>query len=338
MLRNFVAVLCGLLLSAQAFAQEKKTVLRVADSFPVGHYIVEYGTKYWMENVTRLTGGAIEFQYYPAEQLGKLKDMLSLAQSGVADITYVAPYAVSDKLPLSGVAELPQNFSTACAGTLAYWKLAKEGILAKQEYVQNNIRVLFAIVLPPYGGFYKKNITSLKDLEGLKLRANGAPQELFLRRLKAVPVRIPTPEVYEALSRGTIDGVLFPATSIATYNLHTLAKSATIGENFGSVVVTYVISENLWKKLPENVQKAMTEVGETTTRRLCAMVDKDVDAAWEKLKQQGLSARTFTPAEHEIVVTQAGEVGVEWAQSLDKRGKPGTETLNAFREALTQSR
>ena len=48
-----------------------QTALRVADSFPTGHYIAENQTKPWMEKMKELTGGKVSFQYFPAEQLGK---------------------------------------------------------------------------------------------------------------------------------------------------------------------------------------------------------------------------------------------------------------------------
>ena len=66
---------CGMVISSlgnDALAQAtEKLVLRVADSFPVsGHWMVESATKPWMEEVTRLTNGAVTFQYCPADPGG----------------------------------------------------------------------------------------------------------------------------------------------------------------------------------------------------------------------------------------------------------------------------
>jgi TRAP-type C4-dicarboxylate transport system substrate-binding protein len=77
-----------------------------------------------MAESTRLSGGAVEFEYYPGEQLGKANDILSLTQTGVIDVGYVATSYISEKLPLSSVAELPGSVKTACEGTRAYWALA----------------------------------------------------------------------------------------------------------------------------------------------------------------------------------------------------------------------
>src|SRR5204863_8426201 len=74
--------------------------LKVADSFPAGHYLVRLMLKPWMDDVTKRTNGAVTFTYYPNQQIGKAADMLRLTQSGVVDIGYIGPSYVSDKMPL----------------------------------------------------------------------------------------------------------------------------------------------------------------------------------------------------------------------------------------------
>jgi TRAP-type C4-dicarboxylate transport system substrate-binding protein len=122
-----------LMLTASASIPAQALELRVADSFPAGHYLVRLMLKPWMDEVTRKTNGAVTFSYYPNQQLGKATDMLRLTQSGVVDIGYIGPSYVSDKMPLSEVAQLPEAFDTSCQGGLAYWKSARQGVLAAQE-------------------------------------------------------------------------------------------------------------------------------------------------------------------------------------------------------------
>lgn len=321
------------LMPSHADAQPSKLKLRVADAFPTGHYIAENSIRYFMDQVTRATGGAVEFEYYPAEQLGKAKDLLALTLSGVADIGYVVPSYVSDKMPLSAVAELPGLFPNSCTGAAAYWRLSRDGILAQKEYAPNGVRVLFSFVLAPYQIATKQKFGSLREVEGMKLRAIGAAQEVTLKRLKIVPVRMPSPEVHESMSRGTIDGAIFPYSSMLSYDLP--VKYVTQGENFGTAAGHYLISEARWKTLPANVQKAMQEAGEATIRHGCAAFDKDVQTATEKLRQKGTTIVTLPAEDRRLIAQTLATVANEWAESVDRRGKPGSETLKAFREALS---
>lgn len=321
--------------STIALAQDKKLTLRVADSFPQGHYLSRYAAKPWMEQVTALTKGQVQFEHYPAEQLGKAKDLLSLTINGVTDIGYVGPSYVSDKMPLSAVAQLPGSFSTSCEGTLAYWKIARDGVLAQKEFAPNGVRLLFTVVLAPYQvGTTKQKIEGMKSIEGLKIRSTGGALDVVVRKMKAVPVNIPAPEVYEAMSRGTVDGGVLPFSSLFPYELHKLLKYSTVGENLGSFVANYVISENRWKQLPADVQKAMLEAGDAVTRKACQLVDKDQDGDIEKLRQAGVTLVKLPANEHATLTQAMGQVSQEWAEALDKRGKPGSEVLKALNDAL----
>jgi len=330
-----LAVAAGLVATA-ADAQEK-VVLRVADSFPVsGHWMVDNATRYWMDAVTKATGGQVTFEYYPSEQLGKAKDMLALTQSGVTDIAYVAPSFIADnKMPLSAVAELPGTFSGSCQGTLPYFRLSRTGILADKDFAPNGVRLLWSAVMPPYQVITsKKKFESLKDLEGMKLRTAGGALDLTARKLKAVPVRLATPEIFEALSRGTIDGMIYPFSSIIPYKLDSLVRYATADESLGAIAANYVISEQRFRKLPANVQKAMLDIGEEATRRVCAALDRDLQKDIEKLRQQGLSIVQFSAADKKALQAVLLAVQTEWAEGLDQRGKPGSEVLKAYRAAV----
>ena len=335
MTQLFVTALAAAALCAGG-AASAQTKIKIADSFPVGHYLPKYFTTPMMERLKADPAAkGIEFEYYPAEQLGKAKDMLSLTQSGLVDIAYVGPGFVSDKMPLSVVSELPLPYTGSCQATLAYWNLAKPGgLLDKKEFAPNGVRLLFTIVLPPYQVITRKPFANLKDVEGMKIRASGSAKELLLKKLKAVPVLMPTPEVYESLSRGTIDGVLFPFNSLAPYEVDKLSKTGTIGANFGSFVANWVISEKRFQSLPAALQKDLMAMGEELTKSVCKQVENDEAGDVEKTRAAGVKLTPLSPADQQTLQQAATEVATEWAHNLDRRGKSGTEVLNAFKAGL----
>jgi len=338
MLKQFAKTVLALaaVVSIGAAQAQTTTKIKIADSFPVGHYLPKYITTPMVEKLkANPAAKGIEFEYYPAEQMGKAKDFLSLVQSGVIDIAYVAPGFVSDKMPLSVVSELPLEFSGSCQGTMAYWNLAKPGgLLDKKEFAPNGVRLLFTIVLPPYQIITRKPFSNLKEIEGMKIRASGSAKELVLKKLKAIPVLMPTPDVYESLSRGTIDGVLFPFNSLAPYEIHKLSKTGTIGENFGTFVANWVISEKRFQSLPPAVQQDLTAMGEQLTKAACTQVEKDEAGDIEKVKAAGVKLTPLSAADKATVATVMHDVAKDWADTLDKRGKSGTEVLNAFKAGL----
>jgi TRAP-type C4-dicarboxylate transport system substrate-binding protein len=337
MTRNIRSVLVAAaslgFISGTAAAQE--ITLRVADSLPVDHYIANYTVKPWMEAVTAATDGRVAFEYFPAEQIGKAKDLLALTTSGVADIGYVAPSYVSDKMPLSAVAQLPGAFGSACEGTEAYYDLATGGIIAEQEMATNDVRLLLTVVAYPYQVFTSNRpIDGLESLEGLKLRTTGGAMDIMARKVGAAPIQMAGPEVYDSLSRGTLDGLVFPYSGVLGYHLESLVKWGTQDLNFGSFAYNYVISEKKFQSLPEDVQKIMIDLGAKQTSAACRSVDGDVKPDMEKLRQAGVTFATLSEEARAEIGRAIEPVTTEWAADLDRRGKPGTEVLQAFRSAL----
>ncbi len=316
-----------------AFAQGK-IMLRLADSLPPKHSFTLTVAQPFMSEVTKLTNGAIEFQHYPSEQLGKGKDLLTLTQSGVTEMSLVVGPYVAEQMPLSGVIELPGGFGTSCQGAKALWSLAVGGILEKSELQANGIRMVAAIVQPPFQVFISKpKLDSLGDLAGLKLRTTGGPMDIMTRKLGAVPVRMAAPEVREAMSRGTIDGGVLAIVSIRSYNLTPLVKAATLNENFGSAALMYSISEKAWQRLSPEQRKVMTDVGQKVTFAACATIDADVSKDYDAMRAAGISVAPMGVADRARMRAAADEVGAEWAKGLDGRGKPASAVLKAFREA-----
>lgn len=334
--RSILAALSGLLMGTAALAPARaEQKLRVADSFPHDHYIIRQLLEPWMEAVTKRTNGAVTFDHFPAQQMGKAGDLLALTQAGAIDIGYIAPSYASDKMPVSAVAELPGAFKTSCQGTLAYWKLARDGVIATQDFKGNRIRILLALVLPQYHILTARTvIRTMDDARGLKLRTTGGAQDLTLRTLGAVPVRMAAPDAYEALSRGTMDGLLFPLESVVSYGMDRLVKQSTLGVGFGSFVATYSISESLWNRLSPEVREAMTAAADDIVPKTCAQVQKAEGEYQQRLADRGVSFNQLSPEVAKKFEDALSKVGMEWAANLDKRGKAGGEALKAFTAAV----
>lgn len=322
-----------------ASADIDKVELRIGDSLPPEHIITKELTMKWMDKVKELSDGKVSFKYYPAEQAGKVRNILSLTQTGVLDIGYIGATYVSDKMPLTGVTELPGLFTSSCEVIKAYWPLAKEGgFFYENEYKPNKVRPLFMLSLPPYklNISRKKEVENLNDLKGMKIRAAGGAQERSLQQLSLVPIKMAPPEIYESMSRGTVDGALLPYISVDSYKLSSLLESTMVDANFGSVAITYSISDRTWNRLSKETQDLLAKVGDEVTLNACEAFDKAEEETAKELQAEGVKLVEFTDEDQKLFDEMSGNVAEIWADRLDKRRKPGTETLDAFKKALSE--
>jgi TRAP-type C4-dicarboxylate transport system substrate-binding protein len=330
----------GLVAVAVAPAQAEDVItLKFAMAVPPSHYTAVQGGKFFMDRATALSNGRIKFEWYPAEQLGKAKDLLALVQTGVADMADVVPGYVPDKLPLSGVAELPGQINNSCEGTRAFYQLTRPGqFLAKHEYDAQKVHVLMAAPLVPYKIFTtKKQIERPEDLAGLKLRSAGGASDIVLTQLGAVSIRLAGPDIHESLTRGTIDGAMYPYLSLKSFDLIDSIKFATDGVGVGSVATAFLISADKWQTIPEDLRKILDQAGMEAGLNYCAYMDRQ-----EAEEQKGLSStiKATRPSDADAErwrILLAG-AKTEWAKRLDGRRKPGTEALSAWDAAMEKVR
>jgi TRAP-type C4-dicarboxylate transport system substrate-binding protein len=326
---------------ASVLAQAQPITLRIADSLPAGHVIHTVVTKPFMEEVEKESKGQIKFQHFPGGQLGKAKDLLSLTQSGVVDVGYVVPAYQSDKMPLTAAMELPGAYVDYCQGMRAFYALTHDdGYLVKNEFTPNKVIPLVSFMLTPYQLVIgsKRKIETLADLEGLKVRSAGGAMDFMLKQLEVVPVRMTPPEIYESLSRGTIDGALLPYQSVQSYGLTSLLTAGTTKENFGSVVLTYSIGVSKWKQLPVSAREVLAKVAKKVSLESCQNFLKAESEAFAGVKAKGVKQIAFSPADEKSLETIFHHVGQDWAESLESRGKPGKATLKAVKSAIDQAK
>ena len=78
----------------------------------------------------------------------------------------------------------------------------------------------------------------------------------------------------------------------------------------------------------------MTKAGEATVQRACEAADRNEAKEIDRLKKAGATMVQLSANDKDLVTGLMADVGNDWAATLDKRGKPGTEVLKAFQEAL----
>ena len=302
--------------------------LKVADSVPTSNFISTDGISFFMDRVEELTEGKVEFEYYPAEQLGTAGSLLELTASKTTDIGYTT-YA-SEKLPLTDVGSLPGGFSSSAEGTEIFWKLVDEFLL-EEEYLKNGVRPLWTVALPSYQLVTgEKKIETIDDIKGLKLRATGT-MELTMDDLGAAPVSMAAPEVFTALERGTLDGAIFPVTSYEPYQLNQIADYSTSNANLGSFMVVYSINEDVYQDLPEDVKEAMAVAGQDTMEHFSGFLDTKIPELLEEFSAD-MEIYELDQSTLDALDVELAETWNRWAEGLEKRGLPGKEVVEKFRE------
>lgn len=311
--------------------------LVIADSFPSSHPVSREGARYLERRAGELSGGRIRFEYYPSEQLGAPQDFNALARAGLVDVAMISPGYTAPQLPLSGVADLPGMSPDACRGALAVEPLlADGGILQRTDFAPDGLRPLLVGVVPQYevmtgGG---REVTEPADVVGLQLRSAGGTIDRTVSALGATPVAMPVTEMYEAISRGTVDGTVLGPLSALPYRLDEAATNATDGAQLGSFTITYAIAEPRWAALPRDLRDALARAGTDTTRHLCRALDERTAAARSALVRGGVAVHRLSPDERDRWLQAVAPVRGQWVGDMERLGLPGRAVLDELERSV----
>jgi TRAP-type C4-dicarboxylate transport system substrate-binding protein len=310
-------------------ADEPTFKLKMADSFPVGH--LGYQTaKRLIQQVEKETGGKLKIDYYPAQQMGKLQDMLKLCQHGNVDIAYVPPSFYSGQVPLNTVMILP-HWTTSEEGTQIYSRMIEESPELTNEFLKYGVRPLQVATTSQYDvGTVEKPVRAPEDLNGLRLKSSGGIFLTIAKQYGIQPVTIASPETYEATRRGIVDGAIFSYSSVKGYRLDEVLNYHTFGLRMGGFPSVYVINEKVWQKLPEDYQKALKKASFESAEWLSREWDLQQEGLAKKFEQQGMEIYRIPENEKEKWFAPLSGIGQEWVKTMEERGLPAKTVFEAF--------
>lgn len=293
--------------------------LKFASPYPVGHPSYNMAKEY-IDEIHKLAGDKLKISFFPAEQLGKAKDMLNVCGKGIADICQVHITYFAGQLPYSNVVVVPY-WSTATEGSTIYQSMIENSPEIQEEFGKYGVRALEGHTTPSYDvATVSKPVTSLEDLKGLKLKTAGGLFDSIAKRYGIVPVSIPASETYEAVQRGIVDGVVFNYPSIRAYHLNDVVKYITNGMRTGGYPGTTIINNKAWKKLPADVQEAVM----TATRSMVAKEGKRWDelhqVVLQEFRDQGIQIHDLTPEQKKEWFKALDGLGEEYIAEIEQRG------------------
>lgn len=327
---------CGSSDSSNKSDGDEKITLKVASYFPNTSPIYTAVTGPWMERVTELTDSKVEFEYFPAEQLGKAHDLLKLTESGVTDISIVPANYYGDNMPYSHLlASFPDLSETSNQGTMAYHELLEEkSIVLEEDYLKNGVRPILTHVSPTYELWTTgEEIHLPEDLKGVKVKTPGGISNEMYEYLGAVPVAISHAETYEALEKGIIDVASYYAMAIKSSGTEDLLRYA-IFPHLGSVIHGLNIKEEVWQGLSEDVKDAMLQAGEEIMASSGNIYNEETEKFNEEFVAGGGVIKELTEEEQEIWNKATAEFTNSWLKEHKDDGHQYTEVLETYKKLL----
>ncbi|MBD1558756.1 TRAP transporter substrate-binding protein [Vibrio sp. S9_S30] len=169
--------------------------------------------KYVAEQIKEASNGDIQFKIYEPGKLVPPFEITEAVKNKQLNAGYTWLGYDQGKIPAAALfAAVP--FGMEPWAYASWWYDGEGKALAEKLYAKHNIRpVLCSVIGPETAGWFKKEITSLKDIEGLKIRFAGLGGKVMQKAGASVTV-LPGGEIFPALEKGAIDASEFSMPAI----------------------------------------------------------------------------------------------------------------------------
>lgn len=271
------------ILSAPAIARAQTLKWRMVTSWPKRLPGPGMSAERIADRIRALSGGRLDISVFAAGEVVPAFEVLGAVGNGVADIGHTAAFYWQGKMPAAAFfTTVPFGLTPSehvawieAGGGQALWDelYAPFGV---KPFMGGNTGVCM-------GGWFRRELMSLADLRGLKLRSLGLGGEVY-RRLGATPQTTPPAEILTSLQSGVIDGAEFvgPGTDIALGLYRVAPFYYYPGFNKPNGTGECIVALKSWEALPADLKAVVAHA--------CAAEANFALSEMERLNAQALAA------------------------------------------------
>lgn len=304
-------------------------------SWPVALDTIFGGAQAFAETVGTLTGGRFTINPRPAGEVAPGTEVLNVVQEGAFPIGHTASYYYIGKSPVTAFGTaLPFGLNAQQQNA---WLYEGGGLQLMQDAYQK----LFNVIQFPagntgvqMGGWFRKEINTVADLQGLKMRIPGLGGQV-MAKLGVTVQTLPGGEIFQALQTGAIDA----AEWVGPYDDEKLGlnKAAEFyyAPGWWEPGPTLEVQINLdeWGKLPAFYQEVIKAAAYVANATMLARYDARNNDALKRLLEAGVKLRTYSQEILEAAEAAAFALYDELA-GKDADFKTVYEPWKAFREGV----
>lgn len=288
------------------------------------------------------SGGRIAIDLRPQGGYGTPVELLSQVEAGTIDMAVTIPSYYPGRFPRTSVMELPTIFATAESGSRAVWTLYEEGLIAA-DY--KGLKVLGLYTSAPFGILLTdKNVKSLRDLRGMRIRVSGATAGLSFSRLGLVPLGLPTNLLGRALDSDWVDALSFGFdTAAGTTGKPPLMVvdqvSTLIDANFSAPAQITIMNAKSFEKLPRDLQAIIDRLSGLA---FSVRAGQARDVSENEVKHKLMSnpkyhSFVFSDQDRAEIAERIKPVFDDWAADLNANGIDAAPLLKRARELTAQT-
>jgi TRAP-type mannitol/chloroaromatic compound transport system substrate-binding protein len=319
-------------IAAPAIAQSSPEISwRCTSSFPKSLDVTYGGAEVFSKMVAELTDNRFKINVFAAGEIVPGLQALDAASNGTVEMAHTVSYYYVGKDPTFAVAScVPFGLNARQQHAWLYQGGANE--MFNEFYKKYNVYGLpLGNTGTQMGGWFRREIKTPADLNGLKFRIAGLAGRV-LQKVGVIPQQLAGGDIYPSLEKGTIDA----AEWIGPYDDEKLGFNKVAPFYYypgwweGGPSLHGFFNLAKWNELPKSYQTAITAAANYSTTWMQARYDAQNPAALKRLVAGGAKLRPFSPEVMDVCQKATNELWAEISAG-NANFKKAIESMIAFR-------
>lgn len=320
-----------------AGAQQQRFRWKLVTTWPKNYPGLGTAPEKFAELIGRMSGGRLTLKVYGAGQLVPAMEVFDTVSSGTAEMGHGAAYYWKGKAPAAvfftgvpfGLNAQEMNAWLHHGGGLALWREVYAPFRLI-PFAGGNSGVQMA-------GWFNREINSLADLQGLKMRIPGLGGEV-IRRAGGEAVTIPGGELYTALQTGVIDATewVAPYNDLA-FGFHQIEKARFYyypGWHEPGSTLELIINRDAWQSLPDDLQAMVEAAARAVNQDMLDEYTAHNHAAYLELERHGVQIRQL-PDEVLVELHRLSDQVLEELAAGDPLARRVYDSQRAFQQQVS---
>jgi TRAP-type C4-dicarboxylate transport system substrate-binding protein len=315
-------VIAGIVAGSSAALAQTKWNLPAA--YPLENYHTE--NLIWFANeVKKATDGKLDITVHPGASLFKAPEIKRAVATGQAQMGEVLISIHENEDPVFGLDTIP-FLASSYEASKKLWEAQKAAITKKLD--SQGIMLLYAVPWGPQGIYAKKDINTVDDMKGLKMRAYNVGTTRIAELVGAQAVTVQAAELPQALATGTVNSFMTSGSTgydskVWETMTHWYDSQAWIPRN-----VTFV-SKSAFNALPKDQQDALLKVSKAAEERGWKIAPEKAQWYVDQLKAKGMKVERPGPELSAGLKKIGDQLTDDW---LNKAGAEGKAVVDAYRK------
>jgi TRAP-type C4-dicarboxylate transport system substrate-binding protein len=278
-------------------------------------------TMQWMaDEITRRTKGRVKFEMFWSCSLLTLQDQVPGVGRGAADLSHVISSFTISQNPHWTTLQMGYGHDLWVL-LWAPWDMLTNSAEIQAEFDKLNIVPIHGYSAGTNYWIFKKPVTTLKDLKGVRFRSWGPAVTKISAQLKMVPVPTPLSEVYMSLDKGVIAGACGGFQTIYTQKWFEIAKHFTLTPIQPTTCINTIMNKDRWESLSQETRDIFIQVGiEFNDKYMKRIIQDEARIRRELETDHGVQFHNFAPDAKDAYLEANKAYQEDWFNKWDPKG------------------